>query len=168
MSQLDDSKIFSNNVNQRNRSGKIWTVIFQFSTLIGIVALGTLLLNIINQSIGYVHYEAKVDPDTLQVDGIQLEEQSKEQLIGVLQANISKGAFNKLERTKPFAERSRGEIYDLIFDRVVKFDVEETWLLWDCTGCAARSATTWRVNSSISSASASSVHGVHDSSESWQ
>jgi phosphate transport system permease protein len=131
MSQLDDSKTFSNNVNQRNRSGKIWTVIFQFSTLIGIVALGTLLLNIINQSIGYVHYEAKVDPDTLQVDGIQLEEQSKEQLIGVLQANISKGAFNKLERTKPFAERSRGEIYDLIFDRVVKFDVEETWLLWD-------------------------------------
>ena len=33
--------------------------------------------------------------------------------------------------TKPFAERSRGEVYDLVIERVVKFDVEETWLLWD-------------------------------------
>ncbi len=41
----------------------------------------------------------------------------------------SKGAYNKLEREKPFAERSRGEVYDLIFDRVVKYDVEETWQL---------------------------------------
>lgn len=122
---------FSDNVKQRNLSGKVWTGIFQFSTVIGIIALGTLLLNIINQSTGYVHYEAKVDPDTLSVNGVSLEEQSKEQLLGVLQSSISQGAYNKLERDKPFAERSRGEVYDLIFDRVVKYDVEETWQLWD-------------------------------------
>lgn len=122
---------FSDNVKKRNRSGKVWTGIFQFSTVVGIVALGTLLLNIINQSTGYVHYEAKVDPDTLAVNGVSLDEQSKEQLISVLQSNISNGAYNKLEREKPFAERSRGEVYDLIFDRVIKYDVEETWQLWD-------------------------------------
>ena len=131
MSQQNDKNAFSDNVKQRNHSGKIWTLIFQFSTIVGIIALGTLLLNIINKSAGYVHYEAKVDPDTLSVNGTSLEEQSKEQLLGVLQANISNGAFNKLERTKPFAERSRKEVYDLIIERVVKFDVEETWLLWD-------------------------------------
>ena len=122
---------FSDNVKQRNLSGRVWTGIFQASTIVGIIALGTLLINIINQSTGYVHYEAKVDPDTLSVNGISLEEQSKEQLITVLQSNISKGAYNKLEREKPFAERSHGEVYDLIFDRVVKYDVEETWQLWD-------------------------------------
>ncbi|HKJ39167.1 MAG TPA: hypothetical protein VJ972_10345, partial [Anaerolineales bacterium] len=122
---------FSDNLKKRNRSGKVWTGIFQFSTIVGIIALGTLLLNIINQSTGYVHYEAKVDPDTLSMNGVSLENQSKEQLISVLQSNISNGAYNKLERTKPFAERSRGEVYDLIFDRVVKYDVEETWQLWD-------------------------------------
>ena len=122
---------FSDNVKQRNLFGKVWTGIFQISTIVGIIALGTLLINIINQSTGYVHYEAKVDPDTLSINGISLEEQSKEQLISVLQSNISKGAYNKLERDKPFAERSRGEVYDLIFDRVVKYDVEETWQLWD-------------------------------------
>ena len=133
MNENDNSpKIeFSDNVKQRNRSGKVWTGIFQFSTVVGMVALGILLLNIINQSTGYVHYEAKVDPDTLAVNGVSLEEQSKEQLISVLRASLSQGAYNKLEREKPFAERSRGEVYDLIFDRVVKYKVEETWQLWD-------------------------------------
>ena len=76
---------FSDNVQKRHRSGKVWTVIFQFSTVVGIIALATLLFNIVNQSAGYVHYEAKIDPDSLMVDGIPLEEQSKEQLLSVLQ-----------------------------------------------------------------------------------
>ncbi|HSG44857.1 MAG TPA: phosphate ABC transporter permease PstA [Anaerolineales bacterium] len=122
---------FSDNIQRRNFSGKVWTVVFQFSTLVGIIALGTLLINVINQSSGYVHYEAKVDPDTLTVDGLPLEDQSKEQLMSVLQSNLSSGAYNKLDRTKPFSERDRGEVYDLVFDRIVKYKVEETWQLWD-------------------------------------
>jgi phosphate transport system permease protein len=137
MSRLDNNtteptKIeFSDNVKQRNRSGNIWAVIFQFSTVVGIVALGTLLFNIINQSVGYVHYEAKVDPDTLRLDGLPLEELSKEQLMSILQENLSQGAYNKLERDKPFAESSRDEVYDLVINRIVKYKVQETWLLWD-------------------------------------
>lgn len=122
---------FSDNVQRRNRSGRVWTGIFQVATAIGILALITLLVTIINQSFGYVHYEADVDPDTLRVDGLPLEEQSKEQLMSVLQENISTGAYNKIDRDKPFAERSSDEIYDLVVERVVKYEVEETWLLWD-------------------------------------
>jgi len=122
---------FSDNVSRRNLSGRIWTVVFQFSTLVGIIALATLLINIINQTSGYVLYEAKVDPDTLRVDGLPLEEQSKEQLISVLQDNLSTGAYNKIDRNTPFADLNRDDVYDLVFDRVVKFKVEETWLLWD-------------------------------------
>ncbi len=122
---------FEDNVQRRHLTGKIWTVIFQFSTVVGIIALATLLLNIINQSAGYVHYKAKVAPDTLRVDGIPLEEQSKEQLLAVLQDNLSQGAYNKLDREKLFSERSREDVYDLVIERIVKFKVEETWLLWD-------------------------------------
>lgn len=122
---------FSNNVGRRNFSGKVWTVIFQISTLVGIIALATLLLNITNQTSGYVLYEAKVDPDTLTVDGLPLEEQSKEQLMSVLQDNLSSGAYNKINRDTPFAELSRENVYDLVFDRVVKFKVEDSWLLWE-------------------------------------
>jgi len=122
---------FSDNVGQRHWRGKVWLAIFQFSTVFGILALATLLLNIINQSAGYVHYAAKVNPDTLMVDGVRLEEQTKEQLLGVLSSNLSSGAYNKIEREKPFAERSREEVYDLVIERIVKYKVEETWLLWD-------------------------------------
>lgn len=122
---------FSNNVLKRHRSGKVWKTVLQVSTVAGIIALGTLLLNIIDQTAGYVHYEAKTDPDSLMVGGALLEDQSKEQLLGVLQANISQGAFNKLERDKPFMARSRKEVYDLVIERVVEFEVAETWSLWD-------------------------------------
>jgi phosphate transport system permease protein len=122
---------FNDNVQKRHRTGRVWTVIFLASTAIGIIALATLLINIINQSFGYVHYEARVDPDTLMVDGLHLEEQSKEQLMGVLQEALSTGAYNKLDRDKPFAERSRQDVYDLVIERVVDFEVVETWQLWD-------------------------------------
>jgi len=132
MNKIPNNKFeFSDNVKRRNASGKVWTVIFQISTWAGALTLGTLLLTIINQSLGYVYYEAKVDPQTLSVDGVPLEQQTKEQLMSVLQANISKGAFNKLEKDQPFAQRTRDDVYDLIFDRIVKYDVKETWLLWD-------------------------------------
>jgi phosphate transport system permease protein len=122
---------FNDNLKRRNRSSKLWTGVFLLSTIIGIVALATLLFNVINQTAGYVHYEAKVDPDTLKVDGLPLEKQSKEQLMSVLQANLSEAAYTKLDRVKPFADSSRQEVYDLVIDRIVKYKVEKTWLLWD-------------------------------------
>ena len=85
------------NIKGRRRKGLIWRWILQLSTIIGIIALLALLLNIINAAFGYATLEAKVDPATLAVNGVPLEEQSKEQLIEVLRSNISSGAFNKLE-----------------------------------------------------------------------
>ncbi len=122
---------FSDNVQARHRSGQAWKATFMFSTFIGILALATLLFNIINQSSGYVVYEAKVDPASLAMDGVPLEKQTKEQLLGVLQANISSGAYNKLDRDNPFADQSREDVYTLVVERIVKYKVIDSWLLWD-------------------------------------
>jgi len=122
---------FSENVTRRHLSGKVWRVLFLFSTFFGILALATLLLNIINQSSGYVIYKAKVDPVTLAVDGVPLKSQTKEQLMSVLQDNLSKGAYNKIDRDQPFAEQSRDDTYDLVITRIVKYEVETSWKLWD-------------------------------------
>ena len=119
------------NVKGRRRTGSIWRWILQLSTIIGIIALITLLLNIINGAFGYVALEAKVDPATLAVNGVPLEEQSKEQLIDVLRSNLSSGAFNKLEHDQPFAERSRANVYQLVIERIVKYDIKASWQLWD-------------------------------------
>ena len=119
------------NIKGRRRKGSIWRWILQLSTVIGIIALLALLLNIINGAFGYAALEAKVDPATLAVNGVPLEEQSKEPLIGVLRSNLSSGAFNKLERDQPFAERSRANVYQLVIERIVKYDIKESWQLWD-------------------------------------
>jgi phosphate transport system permease protein len=119
------------NIEGRKRSGWIWRLIFQASTIIGILALTALLFNVINGAFGYVVLEAKVDPATLAVNGVALEDQSKEQLIATLQANISSSAYNKLEKDQPFEKRSAANIRQLILERVIKYDVKQSWSLWE-------------------------------------
>ena len=121
---------FANNLEARNRKGVIWHVIFQASTIVGIIALIALMLNIINSAFGYVAYEAKVDPDTLAVDGTPLESQSKEQLVTLLRSTLSRGAYNKLENEKPFASRSREEVFQLVVERIIRPQVVAVWNLW--------------------------------------
>lgn len=119
------------NIEGRNRSGAIWRRLFQISTVIGILALIALLLNILNSAFGYAALEAKVDPATLIIDGVALEDQSQEQLTALLKSELSSGAYNKLEKEQPFAERSRSNVHQLVLERIVKYEVEQTWSLWE-------------------------------------
>lgn len=121
---------FAHNTEARNRKGVIWHVLFQASTVVGIMALIALMLNIINSSFGYVAYEARLDPDSLTVDGIPILDQSKEQLLARLQSTLSSGAYNKLENEKSFANRSREEIYQLVVERIIRPKVVGVWSLW--------------------------------------
>jgi phosphate transport system permease protein len=121
---------FADNLHVRNRSGAIWHVVFQASTIVGIIALIALMLNIINGAFGYVAYEAKVDPDTLAVDGIALQDQSQEQLVALLQHTLSPSAFHKLENEKHFASRSREAVYQLVIDRIIRPQIVGVWSLW--------------------------------------
>ncbi len=115
----------------RRRTGLIWQLLLQASTLVGTLALMALLLNILNGAFGYVALEARVDPNTVTVNGITLEEQSKEQLVNLLQTRLSSGAFNKLNNEQPFEERSRSNVYQLVLERIVKYDVKVSWNLWE-------------------------------------
>jgi phosphate transport system permease protein len=121
---------FSDNLSTRNRNGVIWNFIFQVSTIVGIVALIALMLNIINSTFGYVAYEARVDPDTLTVDGIPLEDQSKEQLVTLLQSTLSSGAYNKLNNEEPFEERSRENVFQIVVERIIRPKIVSVWDLW--------------------------------------
>lgn len=121
---------FTDNLGARNRKGVIWRLLFQISTVIGILALIALILNIINSAFGYIAYEARVDPDTLAVDGISITDQSQEQLTALLQSTLSSGAFNKLENEKSFASRSREEVYQLVLERIIRPEIVGVWNLW--------------------------------------
>lgn len=52
-------------VKKRHRSGTFWRILFQASTIIGIVALTALLYNIINESFGLVAVEYARSPESL-------------------------------------------------------------------------------------------------------
>src|SRR5688500_2360808 len=121
---------FAHDLERRNRKGMFWHVLFQASTIVGILALIALMLNVIVGAFGHVAYEARIDPDALSVDGTPFEEQNKEQLLALLQSTLSGGAYNKLENEKSFATRSREEVYQLIVERIIRPKVVQAWKLW--------------------------------------
>ena len=122
---------YSLDILSRKRAGLIWRLIFQASTIGGIIALMILILNIVNSAYGYTALKAKVDPETLAVEGVPLEEQNHGQLVAVLQSHISGPAYKKLDNEKPFSERSEADVRALVIARVVRLQVEKTWNLWD-------------------------------------
>jgi phosphate transport system permease protein len=126
-----ESSSLLSNLPSRNRAGRTWRLVFLASTVVGILALTALLLNILDSSFGFVVLHAKTDPATFAVDGVPLEDQTKGQLVSLLQSELSSGAYNKLNNEKPFTERPRAEVYGIVIERLVKYDVQETWPLWE-------------------------------------
>ncbi len=122
---------FRRKLASRHRAARLWHVVFQASTIIGIIALTALLYNVVNQTFGLAAVQSKVDPNTLAVNGVPLEDLPKEQLVLILREHVSKGLFRRLENDQPFAERTRESVYDLVIERVVNLDVIETWPLYD-------------------------------------
>ncbi|MFQ5420549.1 MAG: phosphate ABC transporter permease PstA [Anaerolineae bacterium] len=120
---------FKANLDARHRAGRIWRFIFRASTLIGILALITLLLNIINSAFGYVAIENEINPADLAINGIPIEQLHQVDLVWILEQNISAGLFRRLESELPWEARTREEIYDLVVERVVNPQVVQTWTL---------------------------------------
>lgn len=122
---------FRPNVPARHRAGKAWQLLFQVATIVGIVALTALLYTVVNMAFGLMAVDNKVDPDTLTVAGVPLEEQTSEQLLALLEANVSKGVVRRLNSEAPLADRPRDELYELVVERVLEPTVVESWSLVD-------------------------------------
>lgn len=123
--------VFEADIEGRRRRGLRWRLIFQVSTIVGIVALGALLVNIINSSFGLAAVEYEIDPASLAVDGVPLQELSTDQLAASFQANVSAGLYRRYDTEQPISQRSQEDLYRLVFERVVKPDVAKTWTLID-------------------------------------
>jgi len=122
---------FSENLPTRHRTGGIWRGIFLAATLTGIVFLSILLLKIVNDSFGYIVVEYGIHPDALAVDGVPIGELPKEDLLLVLQENVTPGRFRTLERELPMEQRSLEDILAIINREVVEPKVAQTWTLSD-------------------------------------
>ena len=119
---------FAPRLNRRHRIANVWRTVFRISTVVGILALGLLLVNIINDAFGYVAIVNTVDPLELG-EGRPLEELPKETLVQILEANVSAGLFRRFAHDEPFEERASGDVINLIYENVVKPRVVNQWTL---------------------------------------
>ncbi|MFQ5613855.1 MAG: phosphate ABC transporter permease PstA [Anaerolineae bacterium] len=128
---------FKQNLKGRHRLSYTWRIVFQASTVVGVIVLTMLLLNIINSSFGYVAVQNKIEPEAVVSDlagdasGRELQELPRETLVAILQAHVSRGLFRRLEHDRPFAERSREDVYNLVLERVIEPEIVQTWSLYD-------------------------------------
>jgi phosphate transport system permease protein len=122
---------FKSNLDGRHRVGQIWHVIFRASTLIGILALTVLLFNIVNSAFGYVAIENEIDPESLAINGIPIDNLHQNDLVKILEENVSSGLFRRYESEMTWEERGRKEILALVYERIVNPTVLESWSLQD-------------------------------------
>jgi phosphate transport system permease protein len=115
------------NVGMRRQVGTIWRYLFATCIVLGLLFLGLLIWRVANDSVGLVAIVQKVDPATLAPK--PLEKLSKDELVVLLQSKISKNVYNRLDREVPFAQRTPGEVLDLIYERVVQLQVLDSWPL---------------------------------------
>jgi phosphate transport system permease protein len=116
-------------VNARYRTAWVWQVIFLSALLLAILSLSALILDVVDGAFGYVAYEFKKDP--LTISKTPIDELNKEELIAVLKANLSKGAYSKLDKDKPMQERSESDLYGLVIERIIQVKTLETFSLSD-------------------------------------
>jgi phosphate transport system permease protein len=93
--------------------------------------LTALLYNVLNQSFGLVAVQNQVEPEMLTIEGVPLQDLTKEQLIAILEDHVSKGVMRRLESEIPFASRSRENVYSLVQERVVSPEIVRSWLFVD-------------------------------------
>lgn len=122
---------FQRLVRARRANSAMWRRGFLVSTILGVFVLGLLLFNVVNQSMGLVAVQSKIDPATLSVDGVALADQSAEQLSVLLRENVRGGKIRRLESEKPFDERSQADLYKLIELNIIEPEIIESWDMLD-------------------------------------
>jgi phosphate transport system permease protein len=129
MSLQGNQSQMQSNLHARHRRGKIWRILFISSTIIAIIALAVLLISIIDDSFGYAAITYKILPSEVAPDGKSLDTMSCEELIPILEENVSPNRFRKLQSEKPFTEWSQEECYETVVFEVCEPKAEETWSL---------------------------------------
>jgi phosphate transport system permease protein len=113
----------------RYRKAWVWQILFLSALLIAILSLSALILDVVDGAFGYVAYEFKKDP--LLITETPIDDLQKEELLVILQANLSRGAYNKLNEEKAMEQRSEGELYNLVIERIIQVKTLETYSLFD-------------------------------------
>jgi phosphate transport system permease protein len=56
---------------------------------------------------------------------------NKQELLDILKANLSSGAYTKLDNEKPMEKRSKSDLYTLVLERLIQIDTKQIWSMTD-------------------------------------
>lgn len=100
--------------------------------LAGAVSLSLLVavfLSVVNSVFGYAAFENDLEPGTLKPGASGVDDFDRSELERALDEHLSSGLLRRLESETPLAERSTGELRDLVLERVINPSVVESWSL---------------------------------------
>ena len=124
-----EGESFRQSLSGRYRTASIWQALFFSALVIAILSLAALLYNVIDGAFGYVAFEYKNDPS--EFTSKPLDDLNKLELLAILKANLSSGAYNKLDNEKPMEKRSKSDLYTLTLERLIQIDTKQTWSMTD-------------------------------------
>ncbi len=116
-------------LSRRYRNASIWQTLFFSALVLAILSLAALLYNVVDGAFGYVAFEYKNDPTEFTTKA--LDDLSKQELLDILTANLSSGAFKKLNNEKAMEKRSKSDLYTLVLERLIQIDTKQTWSMTD-------------------------------------
>ncbi len=123
--QFPEGSSFRHALNTRYRIASIWQALFFSALLIAIISLTALIYDVVDGAFGYVVFEYKKDPAAF--TSTPMEDLTKEELLAILQTNLSSGAYNKLNNEKAMETRSQAELYTLFLERLIQLDTKANW-----------------------------------------
>src|SRR3989337_3728515 len=118
---------YRTDVPARRRRGRIMQRVFLISMVVALGALAALGYTVFKETFGLVAIEDTIEAGELSTR--PLEEISRDELVAILQSHISPAVFRRLDGERPFPERSRRDVYDIVIDRVVEPEVVGSWPL---------------------------------------
>ena len=118
------------NIKKRRQIGVVWRVLFYVATTIAILTLLILLVTIIDGAFGFVAIKNKVEPETLSELGLPLAELPREELVEILEENLTSGLLRRFNSEQPLLERSVPELVTLVEERVVEPEIIKAWNLF--------------------------------------
>lgn len=120
---------FYSALRQRYLKATIGQSLFFSALLIAIISLTALIYNVLDGAFGYVAYEYKNAPT--EFTSTPVAELTKEELLVILQENLSSGAYKKLDNEQKMETRSQSDLYILFLERLVQIDTKATWSMTD-------------------------------------
>jgi phosphate transport system permease protein len=116
---------FRKSLNNRYRVASLWQALFFSALLIAMLSLAALLYNVLDGAFGYVAFEYKNDPAEFTAQ--PLNDLNKQELLDILKANLSDGAYNKLNNEQAMEKRSKSDLHTLVLERLIQIDTKQIW-----------------------------------------